>query len=159
MNKLFAFALALFFAASASAVPIDISGADPVITGATTMTLHHVEALGGDYWLDLTWDQNRNVFAVADYGEEPPSMEGRWTIAAELGLGIEIYMIQFNADGTLTSVDQGDGTWTQDGYNVEWVMTESSTHFSGTIAEDGESASGDLWDPLQQGTWTGTRGW
>jgi hypothetical protein len=159
MTKFIALALSLLFAATATAVPIDISGASAEITGATTMTLHDVDALGGNYWLDLNWDEGRNVFAVADYGEEPPSMVGRWTIGADWGGEVEIFMIQFNEDGTLTSVDQGDGTWTQTGYDVEWDMTDSEIHFEGTIAEDGEYASGTMSDRLRRGTWSGGRGW
>ena len=52
------------------AVPIDISGSDVEITGATTMTITGIEAMGGDYWADFAWNANTNKFDVTGYGEE-----------------------------------------------------------------------------------------
>lgn len=160
MKKLLALALTTIFAATAAtAVPIDISNAESEITGSTTMTLHHVEALGSVYYIDLSWDENRNVFAVADYGEEAPSMVGRWTIGADWGGAIEIFMIQFNEDGTLNTVEHGDGSWSQAGYEVEFLIFDSRTQFDGTIAADGEWASGQVTRGFEHGTWGGSRGW
>jgi len=62
--------LVLALAASAPAIPIDISEAECTITGVTTFTMNNVSAQGGQHWVDFEWNATENRFDPVAHGKE-----------------------------------------------------------------------------------------
>ena len=62
---------ALLFGSQASAVPIDLTGATPTVTGPTTLHIEGIAAQGSTYWADFEWNAQTNKFDPTVYGEQP----------------------------------------------------------------------------------------
>ena len=65
-----AVAAAVLFASPADAVPIDLTGSTPSVTGPTSLNFVGVKAMESTYCMDLEWDAGRNRFEVTDYEDE-----------------------------------------------------------------------------------------
>ena len=63
----------LVFGSHASAVPIDLTGSTPTVTGPTTLHIEGIAALGARYWAGFDWNAQTNKFDAAAYGELPSS--------------------------------------------------------------------------------------
>ena len=63
----------LGLAGRASAVPIDLTGSTPSISGPTSLHIDDIAIVGSSYWADFDWNENFNVFVVSGYGEMTPA--------------------------------------------------------------------------------------
>ena len=96
-------------------VPIDISGSTMTVLSSDTMRLNNIQALGGTYWGEFTW--NGSVFRVSDYGPEGPATG---------------FLEDFN-DGIADNwVDDGSGAWsvTSGIYRADAVDSSSVIYYS-----------------------------
>lgn len=65
--------LVSLMSSGAQAVPIDLTNATPSVTGPTSLRIDGVEALGSIYWGEVEWNEDKNRFDVAAYGEDVPT--------------------------------------------------------------------------------------
>ena len=160
--KRFACAIAILavFAADAAAIQINMSNGYAQITGPTTMRINNVSVVGNNYWADLEWNSTDNVFEVTNFGLMGcTSMVGLWELWYDWGCtGVPSWTtIQFFGDGTFLTGDANDGTWTQDGCDVDWVYW-NGTHYWGVMDDNGLHMEGDMWAAFPgDGCWSTDR--
>ena len=136
-------------------VAIDLTNATVQVTGADTIRLEGVAALGSHYWINMQWNINGNAFAVTSYGEEAVTCGGWmwnnacWYTAPAVGMSCNQVCANYGgfdvAGSTHVGNDVGRHFWPNKADGSNWVSVEcSSTDNNTNWGADGSTPDGDF---------------
>lgn len=145
-----------FFGPVGSSVPIDLTDATPTVTGATTINITGIAALGSTYWADFAWSSSSNSFGVTGYGEDAGPVMDEFDFGEDMSshgymAGGETSIGAYTCDTQSQRVGScGDGTgWCQITVAVKagadevtltsrvpWYNTGASLYVDGELMDD-----------------------
>ncbi len=159
MLRLFTVAVAVSaLASTALAVDIDITGADFNADDATTFTLNHVAALGGDYWGTWTWNSTTNRWDLVGYGENTGGgCDNPLHPVADSGIGTPGTTGWPNTLANICTVDEagtivgiGVDRWNLDNLTWDVYLWDINCNLMGSATVSG--GTGWFWAPIPE--WT-----